>query len=122
MPSVAGSYQRARDSRIDASVGSVLVWVRHTSSKGPPVQRIGTHVSGAEDAEAASVHNSKKSKLRHGTLSDPIGERVATDSPYMTKLDRGKGVVLPENQSWNTGLRARLAKICDSDHELTHAN
>jgi len=59
------SYQRARESRIVASAGRVFVRVRHATSSGPPVQRIGTHCSGEGVAAAANEHDSnKRTKMR----------------------------------------------------------
>ncbi len=47
--------------------------LRHASSKGPPVQRMGTHVSGAGEAEAPRVNDIKNnaSTRRSHALGGP---------------------------------------------------
>ena len=59
-----GSYQRTRASLTLASAVSVFAWLLQATSNGPPVQRIGTHASGAGVPEAPSGHETKKSNAR----------------------------------------------------------
>ena len=130
-----GSYQRARAWATAASVGSVLLWFRHASSKGPPVQRIGTQASGVGRPEAPILPDNSKSAISpwdhvSGSARTEIDRRrrisrelarflrimfatqVTTDSPERIRSDHGKGGLL-EDESSITSLRDQFERICD---------
>lgn len=117
---------------------------RQASSKGPPVQRTGTHASGTAEPEASSVHDITKSAIRRGNHvanlhketggeiwptpnARPPGRdlecaRFVHANDLTSTQDHGKIVVLLEGQSSNTSLlRDRLRKICDWSHDFAVA-
>src|SRR5208283_2486623 len=102
--SVAGSYQRARASRTAPSAGSVFAWVRQATSNGPPVQRIGTHVSGGGVPDTASVHDSKKSTT---SRDNQRWARMTTSTSRPRSRGSSRSNAIPE---W---LRVRALRLID---------